>query len=127
VFTEVLRNWSRCVIGWNLALDEQGRPNIGPFPCGGLVTIHSRTKEITRSGQYWAFAHYGRAIRRGARRIGSSGAAGEVQHVAAQNPDGSIGMVLTNPGGATTARVVLEGKLAEVALPGDSVTTLEWR
>jgi len=30
--------------GWNLALDEKGRPNIGPFPCGGLVTIHSQTK-----------------------------------------------------------------------------------
>jgi hypothetical protein len=29
-----------------LALDERGRPNIGPFPCGGLVAIHSQTKEI---------------------------------------------------------------------------------
>ena len=55
-FTEALRNWCRSITGWNLALDEHGRPNIGPFSCGGLVTIHSQTKEITRSGQYWAFA-----------------------------------------------------------------------
>ena len=30
-FAEVLRNRSRCIIGWNFALDEKGRPNIGPF------------------------------------------------------------------------------------------------
>ena len=30
-FTEVIRNWCRAMTGWNLALDEKGRPNIGPF------------------------------------------------------------------------------------------------
>ena len=43
-FTEALRNWCQSTTGWNLALDEQGRPNIGPFSCGGLVTIHSNTQ-----------------------------------------------------------------------------------
>src|SRR5580704_5923979 len=33
-FTGALRNWCQSVTGWNLALDEKGRPNIGPFPCG---------------------------------------------------------------------------------------------
>jgi len=37
---------------------EHGKPNIGPFPCGGMVTIHSQTGEITRSGQYWGLAHF---------------------------------------------------------------------
>jgi glucosylceramidase len=68
-FTEVLRNWCDSLTGWNLALDEHGKPNIGPFPCGGMVTIHSQTGEITRSGQYWGLAHFSRAIRRGARRF----------------------------------------------------------
>src|SRR6516165_7196966 len=54
----VLRNWSRCFIAWNLALDEAGNPNLGPFNCGGVVTIDSKTGEITRSGQFWALAHY---------------------------------------------------------------------
>jgi glucosylceramidase len=61
---EILSNWSRCVISWNLALDEKGHPNIGPAPCAGFVTIDAQTKEITRSGQYWTFAHYARAGRR---------------------------------------------------------------
>ena len=38
-FTGILRNWARCITGWNLALDEEGKPNVGPFSCGGLVTI----------------------------------------------------------------------------------------
>src|SRR5438067_814283 len=87
-FTQALRNWCRSITGWNLALDEHGRPNIGPFPCGRLVTIISQTKEITRSGQYWAFAHFSRNLRRGARRFESTGTVPGVEHVAFENPNG---------------------------------------
>ena len=72
-FTQAIRNWCQSITGWNLALDEKGRPNIGPFPCGGMVTIHSQTKEITRSGQYWGFAHFSRSVQRGAKRFDSAG------------------------------------------------------
>lgn len=126
-FTEALRNWCRSITGWNLALDEHGRPNIGPFPCGGLVTIHSQTKEITRSGQYWAFAHFSRSIRRGARRFDSLGTLANVDHVACENPDGQKALTITN---AATARpVVLQmgGLMAELTLTSNSVTTLTWR
>jgi glucosylceramidase len=125
--TGILRNWSRCVIGWNLALDESGKPNIGPFDCGGLVTIDSKTGEVTRSGQYWAFAHFSRAVRRGARRIESSGEFKGVSHVAAVNPDGTMAAVLTNAASERKIRLRLGGKEAEVRLPADSVTTLTWR
>ena len=125
-FTGILRNWARCIVGWNLALDEKGRPNVGPFSCGGLVTIHSGTKEITRSGQYWAFAHYSRAIRRGARRIGSEGVIESVSHAAFANPDGSTAVVLTNAGVERKVRLELAGRMAEIALPADSVATLTW-
>ena len=43
--------------GWNLMLNEMGGPNIGPFPCGGLVTRNSITGELSFSGQYKAFEH----------------------------------------------------------------------
>jgi glucosylceramidase len=122
----VLGNWCRSITAWNLALDEKGRPNIGPFPCGGVVTIDSQTKEITRSGQYWAFAHYARVIRRGARRFDSQSAAMELRHVALQNPDGQQVVVLTNPGAARTVEIRLGNMAASVALKGDSVTTLAW-
>jgi len=126
-FTGVLRNWARCIIGWNLALDEKGRPNIGPFNCGGLVTIDSQTKEITRSGQYWAFAHYSRAIRRGARRFESRGELKGISHVAFANPDGSAALVLTNTGEEQRAPLRMAGLTTTVVLPADSVTTLTWK
>ncbi|HYH00850.1 MAG TPA: glycoside hydrolase family 30 protein [Terriglobales bacterium] len=126
-FTGILRNWSRCIIGWNLALDEKGRPNIGPFPCGGVVTINSETKEITRSGQYWALAHYSKAVKRGAKRFDSKGEVANISHVAFVNPDGSKAVVLTNAGAETTTRVQMAGMAADVVLPKESVVTLMWK
>lgn len=126
-FSEILRNGMRCIIGWNLALDESGKPNVGPFPCGGLVTIHSQTKEITRSGQYWAFAHYSRAFRRASTIVPSDGEIKDVHHVAAANPDGSYAMVLTNIGTNQRTVGVKQGRSAvDVTLPGDSIATLMW-
>jgi glucosylceramidase len=125
-FTAVLRNWCGSITGWNLALDELGRPNIGPFPCGGLVTIHSQTREITRSGQYWGLAHFSRAIRRGARRFDSESTLPGISHAAFANPDGTRVLVVTNSGPAQTAAVQLGAMRAEIGLEKDSVTTWVW-
>lgn len=126
-FTGILRNWCRCIIGWNLALDEKGKPNVGPFSCGGTVTINSETKEITRSGHFWAMNHFSRSVRRGARRFESEGPASDIDHVAFENPDGQRVLIVTNPGSARTVPVQVGGTAAEASLPADSVTTLMWR
>lgn len=54
-------------LGWNLLLDEDGGPNVGPFGCGGLATLDSQSGEITYSGQYHAFKHFSPLIQRGAK------------------------------------------------------------
>jgi glucosylceramidase len=125
-YTSAIRNWCQSITGWNLALDEKGRPNIGPFPCGGMVTIHSQTKEITRSGQYWSFAHFSRSIRRGAKRVESSSKLTGVDHVAFENPDGQKVLVITNSGPATSATLQQADKIADLALPPDSISTVLW-
>jgi glucosylceramidase len=126
-FAGILRNHMRCIIAWNLALDEQGKPNVGPFPCGGVVTVHSGTGEITRSGQYWAFAHYSRHIRRNAIVIGSQGTIDGIAHVAATNPDGSYVVVLTNTGATQKNVEIRFGKsAAQASLQPDSIATLTW-
>jgi glucosylceramidase len=125
-FTAALRNWCRSITGWNLALDEKGRPNIGPFSCGGMVTIHSQTKEITRSGQHWAFAHFSRHVRRGASRFESQSTLAGVNHIAFENPDGQKVLVVTNSGPARMATLQQSGQIADVALAPDSITTLVW-
>jgi glucosylceramidase len=92
-----------------------------------VVTINSQTREITRSGQYWAFAHYSRVIRRGARRFDSQSSAAALQHVAVENPDGQLVLVLTNTGPARTIDLRLADMAASVSLKENSVTTLAWR
>ncbi len=125
-FTGILRNWCRSITAWNFALDEKGRPNVGPFNCGGLVTVDSTSKEISYSGQYWAFAHYSRFIRRGARRVDSQSQSPDVDHAAFENPDGKRVLVLTNTGAARDCTIRLGGKTAMIPLSGKSVTTLQW-
>jgi glucosylceramidase len=125
-FTQVLRNWCQSVTGWNLALDEKGRPNIGPFSCGGMVSIHSETKQITRSGQYWAFAHFSRHVQRGARRFQSSGNLSGVDHVAFENPNGGKVLVLTNAGDPKTISVQLANRVVKVSLSRNCLKTLLW-
>ena len=125
-FSQILRNWAQSITGWNLALDEKGRPNIGPFSCGGMVTIHSQTKEISYSGQYWAFEHFSRNVQRGARRFESAGNVQDVEHVALENRDGGKVLVVTNSGHAKTVSIKQSGKVAEVPLPASSISTLTW-
>ncbi|MDD6484912.1 MAG: hypothetical protein PUF72_10165 [Clostridiales bacterium] len=97
-------------LGWNLLLDEDGGPNIGPFPCAGLATLDSQTGELTYSGQYHALGHFSKFIQRGA-KIYSVKISDDynwlsnfprnmnipIEAVAADNPDGTHVMVLVNP------------------------------
>jgi glucosylceramidase len=154
-FAGILANGPQSITMWNFALDERGRPNIGPFDCGGLVQIHSQTKEITRTGLYWALVHHARAFRRGAVMIASHDANGDlpavnsaliaqptssstvtatpntaaisrVYHAAAKNLDGSLVLVVTNPGEGKEVTVDCAGQTAKVTLSADSITTLRW-
>jgi len=125
-FTQTIRNWCQAITGWNLALDEKGRPNIGPFSCGGVVTIHSQTREITRSGQYWAFAHFSRSVLRGAKRFQSEGNLPGIEHVAFENPDGGKILVVTNSSALKTVVLKQGDKVAELTLTPNSIYTLSW-
>jgi glucosylceramidase len=125
-FTRILRNWARCIVAWNLALDEKGMPNIGPFHCGGMVTVDSSTHKITRSGQYWAFAHYSKVLQRGARVIGSHGELPGIDHLAIENPDGSHVLVVTNSGEKRNVQCGMEGRALDLTLEPNSIATLVW-
>ncbi|HEX4308957.1 MAG TPA: glycoside hydrolase family 30 beta sandwich domain-containing protein [Acidobacteriaceae bacterium] len=125
-FTEILRNWARCIVSWNLVLDENGRPDLGPFSCGGVLTLNSKTHAITRSGQSHAFAHYSKAIRPGARIFASWGDVPGIDHVAAENPDGSRVLILTNQGHDQQVQCSLHDQSLTIKLAKNSITTLAW-
>ena len=121
-----VRNWLKCIIIWNVVLDENGKPNIGPFNGPGFITIDSRTKEISRSGAYWAMKHYTHAARRGSKRFDSRGDMEGIAHAAFVNPDDTKTVVLTNTGLARKVQLRLGDMAAAIELPANSVTNLSW-
>jgi glucosylceramidase len=121
-----MHNWARCVINWNVVLDEKGNPNIGPFHGGGMITINSQTKEITRGPNYWVLKHFNHAARKGAKVVDSRGKIEKVAHVAFVNADGRKSLVLANTGDARKVRVRMGSAAAEVSLPANSLTNLSW-
>jgi glucosylceramidase len=126
VFGAALRNRCRSATAWNLALDENGGPKIGPYPCAPMLTIQSQTKEVGRTGLYWAMAHYPRKIGRGAVRIDSQTQAKDLEHAAFNNPDGQTVLVLANSGALRTLQLRLGRNSSAVTLPENSVATLAW-
>jgi glucosylceramidase len=125
--TNALRNRARCLIDWNVALDENGRPNIGPFNLKGTTTIDSKSGEVTARGpNYWIIKHLNHAARRGATVIESTGRIDGVFHVAFVNTDGRNAMMLTNTGPNRSVSIRNGGRSVEVVLPASSVTNLQW-
>jgi glucosylceramidase len=125
-FNAIANNWARSITSWNVALDEKGNPNIGPFPCGGVITVDSGTHKITKSGQYWTFAHYSKHVKRGAKVFATDGAAGAVSNSGFRNPDGSYVVVLANRGAERRVQLVDGLNALEVDLAADSLYTLQW-
>ena len=86
-----------------------------------------KTKELTYSGNYYAFPHYSKLIQKGARIFASSGDLSGVDHVAAENPDKSRVLVLTNSNNAEKqVHCRLGDQVLRVALPSDSITSFVW-
>jgi glucosylceramidase len=123
IFSAAIRNWCRCIITWNLMLDSQGKPNIGPFSCGGLVTLKD-DGSLEYSGQYWALRHFSQHVQRGALRVASHSDASELNHIAFLNPDSSHVLVLTNTGEERDLRLVYAGIETTIHLDKRSVTTV---
>lgn len=124
-FNEILQNWARSIFCWNLALDENGKPNIGPFfGRAGVVEIHSETGEIQYNDQYWALAHYSKFIRRGARRIGSKCDHPHISQCAFRNENGAFVVVVSNTGPKEDVSLDIGSRYAMIEIPEMSVCTL---
>jgi glucosylceramidase len=94
---------------------------------GGLVSLDTKSKELTYSGNYYAFPHYSKLIQRGARIFASSGDMPGIDHVAAENPDKSRVLVLTNGNHAEQQiQCRLDHYTLRVVLPPDSITSFVW-
>ena len=123
------RNGSRTALLWNLALDQDGGPtNGGCQDCRGVVTVDSRTGEVTRNVEYYVLAHASKFVRPGAHRIASDDVArAGVQNVAFRNADGRLVLLALNTTDVLRRiEVRVGGEAFTYRLYPRSVATFRW-
>jgi len=89
------RNWSRTVLEWNLAADENfdpHTPNGGCDICQGALTIGD---SVTRNVSYYIIAHASKFVPPGSIRI-SSTIVDNLHNVAFQTPEGNMVLIVVN-------------------------------
>lgn len=119
------RNWSRNVLEWNLAADENQDPHTdrgGCDRCLGALTISG--DEVTREPAYYIIAQASKFVRPGSVRIGSNLPEG-IPNVAFKTPEGEVVVILQNKTNTEkTIQVKLNNQQALVQLPAEAVGTL---
>jgi glucosylceramidase len=128
---EVLRNWSRSVILWNLALDQYHEPYLGGCKtCRGVISIKhdGAAAQVIPTVDFTALGHASKFLRPGAVRIESNSfGTGSLEDVAFRNPDGSIVLLVLNSSGQpVTFNIGWGAKYAVYTLKEDSVATFVW-
>jgi glucosylceramidase len=121
------RNWSRNVLEWNLAADQNFDPHTddgGCSECMGALTIGNT---VTRNVSYYIIAHASKFVRPGSVRIGSAIVDG-LHNVVFRTPEGKKVMVVVNDNDAQkTFSFRYGGKVSTpTTLQGGAVGTYVW-
>ncbi len=130
IFIGTTRNWSKCALLWNLALDQNyGPTNNGCNNCRGVVTINASSGQVTFNEEYYSIAHFSKFVRPGAFRISATQpqALSNLGTVAFKNPDGSKTLVVCNYGAMLQTFAVKQGgKNYSYSIPAQSVVSVVW-
>lgn len=121
--------WCKAVIVWNYMLDDDNGPHGGAGACNtcyGAVDVSTKDyTTLTKRSHYYAIGHLSKAFKTGSTRIGTKGyQPTNVIVCAAENPDGTYGVVLMNQNtDGTTFQIEAGSHFFSITLPGKSVTT----
>ena len=91
-----LNNWVDGWIDWNMVLDRQGGPNWFKNWCVAPVIVDPENDEVYFTPIFYTLSHFSKFIRPGAKRIGFENPDDSLLITAAQNPDGSVAVVVFN-------------------------------
>jgi glucosylceramidase len=91
-----MNNWVDGWIDWNMVLDRQGGPNWFKNWCGAPILVDPEKDEVYFTPIYFVMAHFSKYIRPEAKRIGFVNSDEDLMVTAAQNPDGSVAVVVLN-------------------------------
>jgi glucosylceramidase len=122
LFAGAMNCWSKNVLLWNLALDENDGPkNFGCQNCWGVVRVKT-DGTVEKNAEYYAIGHYGKFVQPGAKRLASTSEG--ISGVAFQNPDGSVVYLGVNFGKEDKKVVVIAGeKMFEYIFGAGEVVT----
>jgi glucosylceramidase len=120
------RNWSRNVLEWNLAADQNYNPHTdkgGCTSCLGAITI---APAISRNVAYYVIAHASKFVPAGSVRIASN-LTNNLQNVAFKTPDGKNVLIVCNNNSFTTHfNIKYKGKIITSSLDQGAVATYVW-
>jgi glucosylceramidase len=112
---------------WNLALNQQGGPNVSNNWCsaGIIVDETKNPATITYNPLYYYMAQFSKYVRPGAVRIGAT-ATGGLQVMAFSNTDGTIVVIAYTTGNAYNARIVWGTQQIEYSATARSMDDFVW-
>tara|TARA_R110000787_G_scaffold59922_10_gene135877 strand:+ start:26971 stop:28470 length:1500 start_codon:yes stop_codon:yes gene_type:complete len=120
-----LNNWVDGWVDWNMVLDKQGGPNWFKNWCVAPIIVDPDNDEVYFTPLYYTMVHFSKYMRPGAKIIGVENSDKNLMVSAAQNPDGSIAIVLFNEG-ITAKNFTLshEEKTIEITISGQAIQTI---
>ena len=120
-----LNNWVDGWVDWNMVLDRQGGPNWANNWCLAPVIVDPEADEIYYTPLYFTMSHFSRFIRPDGYRIGHSHNDEELLVTAAENPDGSISVVVLNQTEEPKQiQLTLNGSIATFGINGKALQTI---
>lgn len=126
------RNWSKSVIFWNLALDQNAGPKLAGVDTTnqnrGFLTIRSdATDNITYNTSYYSMGHTSKFVDPGAYRVDSNSFNGDIENVAYLNPDGTRVVVISNRTSTQrNVKVKWGSQSFTYNVPGNGAVTFKW-
>lgn len=91
-----MNNWVAGWVDWNMVLDRNGGPNWAENWCVAPIIVDPEKDEVYFTPIYYTMAHFSKYIRPNAKVIESVNSDEQLLVTAAQNPDGSIAVVVFN-------------------------------
>jgi glucosylceramidase len=120
-----LNNWTAGWTVWNLLLDAEGGPRHAGGLMGGTIVNADAAGQLTFNPPHYAFGHFSRFIKRGARRLACTSSSDDFLATAFLNPDGQIAVVLTNlTDHQEIFQLWVKGKTLKYTSPANGIITM---
>jgi glucosylceramidase len=120
-----LNNWVDGWIDWNMVLDTKGGPNWFKNWCVAPVIVDPEKDEVYLTPIYYTLSHFSRFIRPGAKVIDLKTQDKDLMITAAENPDGTIAVIVFNDQDASKiVSLKLDKSTASIKIDGKAIQTI---